>query len=247
MRHLIARRLGRCPPSPTSSPTTGRSGASTSRAGRHLVAELDRRLQADAGISHPEYTVLLSLNEAPERRLRTGELAELLAWEKSRVSHQVARMESRGLVERTPCETDGRGTWIVLTAEGRRLLLRAMRDHAAAIRELFVDVLTDDEKASMRAASIRMLEGLDPAAITAALGREDAAVGALGSPHAGHRSSRRRHRRRGPQRPDRRRVSRSGRACASRCSSGSTGSAAPRSPRRSSRASRRGSRATPIW
>ena len=144
--------------------------------GRHLVAELDRRLQADAGVSHPEYTVLLSLNDAPGRQLRTGELAELLAWEKSRVSHQVARMESRNLVERKACETDGRGTWIVLTAEGRRLLLRAMRAHAADIRELFVDRLTGDEKSSIRAASIRMLEALDPAAITAALGREDAVV-----------------------------------------------------------------------
>jgi DNA-binding MarR family transcriptional regulator len=144
--------------------------------GRHLVAELDRRLQADAGVSHPEHTVLLSLNEAPRRQLRTGELAELLAWEKSRVSHQVARMEARGLVERTACETDGRGTWIGITAEGRRLLLRAMRAHAADIRELFVDRLTDDEKASIRAASIRMLEAIDPAAITAALGREDAVV-----------------------------------------------------------------------
>jgi DNA-binding MarR family transcriptional regulator len=144
--------------------------------GRHLVAELDRRLQADAGVSHPEYTVLLSLNEAPQRQLRTGELADLLAWEKSRVSHQVTRMEARRLVERTPCETDGRGTWIGITAEGRRLLLRAMRAHAADIRELFVDRLTDDEKASIRAASIRMLEALDPAAITAALRREDATV-----------------------------------------------------------------------
>jgi DNA-binding MarR family transcriptional regulator len=144
--------------------------------GRHLVAELDRRLQADAGVSHSENTVLLSLNEAPDRRLRTGELAGLLAWEKSRVSHQVARMEARGLVERTACETDGRGTWIGITAEGRRLLLRAMRAHAADIRELFVDRLTDDEKAAIRAASIRMLEELDPAAIAAALGREDATV-----------------------------------------------------------------------
>ena len=66
-------------------------------------------------------------------------------------------MEARGLVERTACETDGRGTWIGITAEGRRLLLRAMRDHADAIRELFFDRLTDDEKASIRAASIRML------------------------------------------------------------------------------------------
>ena len=75
------------------------------------------------------------LSEAPDRKLRTGELAELLAWEKSRVSHQVARMEARGLLERTECDTDGRGTWVGLTDEGRRILLGSMREHAAAIRE----------------------------------------------------------------------------------------------------------------
>jgi DNA-binding MarR family transcriptional regulator len=137
--------------------------------GRRLVAELDRRLQADVGISHPEYTVLLSLNEAPEKRLRTGELAELLAWEKSRVSHQVTRMEARRLVDRTPCEDDGRGTWIGITTEGRRLLLKGMRDHTAAIRELFFDRLSDEQLTSIREGSIRMLELTDPAAIVAAL------------------------------------------------------------------------------
>ena len=90
---------------------------------RHLARELDRQLQRDAAISQADFSVLLVLSEAPDRKLRTGELAELLAWEKSRVSHQVARMESRGLLERTECDTDGRGTWVGLTNEGRRTLL----------------------------------------------------------------------------------------------------------------------------
>jgi DNA-binding MarR family transcriptional regulator len=144
--------------------------------GRRLIAALDRRLQDDVGISHPEYTVLLALFEAPDKQLRTRELAELLAWEKSRVSHQVSRMETRNLVVRTECETDGRGTEIGITAEGRRLLLKAMKDHSAAIKELFFDALSADEKTAFRAASIRMLETLDPAAIEAALPREVTAV-----------------------------------------------------------------------
>ena len=94
-----------------------------------LSRELDRRLQADAGISHADYSVLVVLQQASDHQLRTGELAELLAWEKSRVSHQVARMEARALVSRRECDTDGRGTWIEPTAEGRRVLLGAMRNH----------------------------------------------------------------------------------------------------------------------
>jgi DNA-binding MarR family transcriptional regulator len=131
---------------------------------RHLARELDRQLQRDAGISQADFGVLAVLSEAPDRRLRTGELAELLAWEKSRVSHQVARMEARDLVERTECDTDARGTWVEVTADGRRTLLAATRDHSDTIRRLFFDALESDEKLVIRAVSQRVLDGLSPEA-----------------------------------------------------------------------------------
>jgi DNA-binding MarR family transcriptional regulator len=130
------------------------------RGGRELVAALDRRLQSDAGISHPEYLLMLSLWEAPDHQLRTGELADVLSWEKSRVSHQVTRMEARGLVARRECETDARGVWIALTPDGSRLLLRATRDHTDAIREWFFEIMTDDEKRVLGAVARRMRENL---------------------------------------------------------------------------------------
>ena len=131
---------------------------------RHLARELDRQLQRDAGISQADFIVLGRLSEAPDRRLRTGELAELLAWEKSRVSHQVSRMETRGLVERTECDTDGRGTWVGVTAEGRRTLITSTRDHAAKIHELFFDELTDDEKVVLRDVTRRVMDRIAPPA-----------------------------------------------------------------------------------
>ncbi|MFT4028984.1 MAG: MarR family winged helix-turn-helix transcriptional regulator [Protaetiibacter sp.] len=126
------------------------------RGGRELVAALDRRMQADAGISHPEYLLMLSLWHAPGHSLRTGELAGELSWEKSRVSHQVSRMASRGLVERRECETDARGVWVSLTPVGSRLLLRATRDHTDAIREWFLELLDGDERRVLGAAAKRM-------------------------------------------------------------------------------------------
>ena len=131
---------------------------------RHLSRELDRQLQRDAGISQADFIVLGRLSEAPDRKLRTGELAELLAWEKSRVSHQVTRMEARGLVERTECDTDGRGTWVGITAEGRRTLIASTRDHAAMIRDLFFDELSDDEKVVLERVSQRVMERINPPA-----------------------------------------------------------------------------------
>jgi DNA-binding MarR family transcriptional regulator len=131
---------------------------------RHLARELDRQLQRDAGISQADFSVLLRLSESPAGRLRTGELAELLAWEKSRVSHQVSRMEARDLLERSECAEDGRGTWVGLTDEGRRVLREASDDHAATIRSLFFDHLTADEKTALSASSRRILDAMNPEA-----------------------------------------------------------------------------------
>jgi DNA-binding MarR family transcriptional regulator len=131
---------------------------------QHLGRELDRQLQRDAGISQADYGILVTLFESPERQRRTGELGELLGWEKSRVSHQVARMEGRGLVVRVECEADGRGTWVTLTTDGTRALLGAMRQHAAAIRDLFLGQLEPDEKEVLRRVSKRVLDHLNPEA-----------------------------------------------------------------------------------
>jgi DNA-binding MarR family transcriptional regulator len=125
-----------------------------------LSRELDRRLQRDAGISQGDYAVMLALFRAPERRLRPGALGEQISWEKSRLSHQLTRMVGRGLVERIECDTDGRGSVIVLTNAGRLAMLRAMRDHAVAIRSLFLDLLEPDEKHAIANASARVLERL---------------------------------------------------------------------------------------
>jgi DNA-binding MarR family transcriptional regulator len=133
-----------------------------------LGRELDRQLQRDAGISQADYGILVTLFEAPDRQLRTGELGDVLAWEKSRVSHQVARMEARGLVERVVCESDGRGTWVTLATEGKRALLGAMRQHATAIRELFLDELDAEEKAVMLRAMSRVLAKLNAVCETVA-------------------------------------------------------------------------------
>ena len=125
-----------------------------------LGRELDRRLQRDAGISQADYGVLLALFRAPERRLRPGALGELIGWEKSRVSHQLTRMVGRGLVERTECDTDGRGSFVALTRAGRLALLKSTRDHALAIRALFLDVLEPAEKEAIANASARVLRRL---------------------------------------------------------------------------------------
>ena len=70
--------------------------------------ELARRLAAESDLSYPDYVVLVALTDDDDACLRSFELGELLGWEKSRLSHHLARMEKRGLIEKRTCPSDGR-------------------------------------------------------------------------------------------------------------------------------------------
>jgi len=129
---------------------------------RQLELTLDRRLQADSGISSADFEILAALSEESSAHLRAGRIADIIGWEKSRVSHQLGRMEQRGLIERVECGDDARGVWVVLTAEGRRAVATAIRDHTDAIREYFFDVLDDEHKTALLNASRRVLDVINP-------------------------------------------------------------------------------------
>jgi DNA-binding MarR family transcriptional regulator len=115
----------------------------------HLTSELNaalqRGLQDDAGLSVPDFQVLVELSESPDGVRRISELATALQWEQSRLSHHVKRMQARGLVTRENCADDGRGAMVRLTPQGRGDLERAAPGHAELVRRLFVDVLTREE------------------------------------------------------------------------------------------------------
>jgi DNA-binding MarR family transcriptional regulator len=102
--------------------------------------------------------VLVTLWQASGREMRVGELSESLDWEKSRVSHQLTRMENRGFVERTQRGADGRRTGIGLTAKGRRAAQSAILVHAGNIRHYFLDTLTPQQTAAFRAWSGQMID-----------------------------------------------------------------------------------------
>ncbi len=85
-----------------------------------LRGRLEQHLQADSGLSNADYTVLVALSEAPHGQQRAYELSRRLAWEKSRLHHQLTRMCGRGLVERL--NGDGRAVYVAITPEGRAAL-----------------------------------------------------------------------------------------------------------------------------
>ena len=108
-----------------------------------LEYEMNRQLQADFGISLADYTVMNALSQERGRRLQSSRLANRIGWERSRLSHQLRRMETRRLVERIASESDGRATDAKLTPHGWRMLRAAAPKHAAWVRTLFFSDLDD--------------------------------------------------------------------------------------------------------
>src|ERR1700742_2003437 len=125
-----------------------------------LPAALNRELQQDSGLTLPEYEVLVQLSETPRHRLRPFQICEALNWEQSRLSHQLTRMERRGLVSRRECEADGRGAFVELTAAGATAIRTAAPRHVATVRALVFDRLSDTERNSLEQACAAIVDGL---------------------------------------------------------------------------------------
>src|ERR1700685_1190837 len=114
-----------------------------------LMRQLDRDLNAH-GLNGHDYEILVELSEAPDRRLRMTELADATSQSRSRLSHQVSRMENRGLVRRDDCEGDKRGTFTVLTADGMAAIERVAPDHVENVRRHFIDRLAPGQLEQIR-------------------------------------------------------------------------------------------------
>src|SRR3954469_13618177 len=110
---------------------------------------LEARLISNSGLSGADYALLHPLSEAEDGVLRTRDLGRSVGWERSRLSHQVSRMEKRGLVCREECTSDARGSMVRLTALGRKAIEAAAPDHVAAVRTYFFDHLTADEQTQL--------------------------------------------------------------------------------------------------
>jgi DNA-binding MarR family transcriptional regulator len=105
-----------------------------------LQTAMHRQLQQDCDLSLSDYDVLVALSERGP--LRINELGEALAWEQSRVSHQLRRMRGRGLVVRHGSGDDRRGATIDLTDSGRAALDAAAPGHVELVRSVVFDGLS---------------------------------------------------------------------------------------------------------
>ncbi|MGY0491721.1 MarR family winged helix-turn-helix transcriptional regulator [Streptomyces sp. WG-D5] len=126
---------------------------------RLLNYQLEKDLQP-FGLTMNDYEILVNLSEAEDLRMRMSDLAAATLQSKSRLSHQITRMENAGLVRRENCESDRRGLYTVLTDHGMETMRKVAPHHVASVRSHFVDLVSPEELGHLRQALSPIAEHL---------------------------------------------------------------------------------------
>lgn len=148
--------------------------ASYRRMQARLAERINRELARETGLSEADFEILTALTEGPDQPVRALALRCGLEWEKSRLSHQLRRMEQRGLVVREECVEDNRGAVIRVTTTGRCLAEKARRVHDDAVRRYLCDALTADQLAALGEIAETVLAHLERAQPTTTSGHDRA-------------------------------------------------------------------------
>ena len=127
----------------------------------HLLdRRIEEQLKAEAGLTHPQYEILVRLADAPDRQMRMTELARGVVVSKSALTYQITQLEKAGLVERANCPSDERGVLAVLTEAGVRCLERVAPGHVEVVRAYLIDRLSREELHAMTTAMRKTEEAL---------------------------------------------------------------------------------------
>lgn len=126
-----------------------------------LRKQLNSELQDRHGVALADYEVLVRLSERDGTRMRMAQLASEVASSRSRLTHQIARMETAGLVRRVTCGEDARGVFAELTPAGLELLRESAPTHVAGVRAHLVDLASTEEQAVIAAVFTRVVEHLE--------------------------------------------------------------------------------------
>jgi DNA-binding MarR family transcriptional regulator len=126
-----------------------------------LRQTLNSELQDTHNLPLADYEVLVRLSEQPDYRMRMTQLADEVAQSKSRLSHQISRLENAGLVRRTHCPNDARGVLAELTEQGMQQLRTAAPTHVEGVRDHLIDLISEEEREVLATVFERVLKHLD--------------------------------------------------------------------------------------
>ncbi|MET7936859.1 MarR family transcriptional regulator [Streptomyces sp. NPDC005322] len=126
---------------------------------RLLTYQLEKDLQP-FGLTMNDYEILVNLSESDDHRMRMSDLASATLQSKSRLSHQITRMENAGLVRRENCESDRRGLYAVLTEHGWDTMRKVAPHHVASVRRHFIDLLPPADREALYASLVPVADHL---------------------------------------------------------------------------------------
>jgi DNA-binding MarR family transcriptional regulator len=110
-----------------------------------LLADVEADLKAEGFPPLAWYDALLALSRAEEGYLRPLDLERAMLLPQYSTSRLIDRMVKAGLCERRVCPVDGRGQYIAITPEGRKLQQKMWPHYAAAIERRVGAKLSKDE------------------------------------------------------------------------------------------------------
>jgi DNA-binding MarR family transcriptional regulator len=131
-----------------------------------VTAELERRLEAECGLSVQWFEVLLRLARSPDQRLRMQELTAQVTLTPSGLTRVVDRLEKERLVRRESCPSDRRGAFAVLTPAGRKRIEKAVPIHIEHLDQCFTGLLDAKDRAALESALRKLRAATNPDAAT---------------------------------------------------------------------------------
>jgi DNA-binding MarR family transcriptional regulator len=127
-----------------------------------VTRRLDEELRAEHDLSLAEYDALLTIADAPDRRIRMRQLADRVILSKSGVTRLIDRLVLDGLVERKACASDARGAEAVLTSAGLERLRRASRTHLRGIAQHFLAAVEDGDIPTIQRSMLAVADHAGP-------------------------------------------------------------------------------------
>jgi DNA-binding MarR family transcriptional regulator len=122
-----------------------------------IAHAVNEKLESEVGIPLAWHVVLVRLANAPDGALRMQDLAESMLISKSGLTRLCDRIEAAGYISRASCPTDRRGTFAVITPEGRAKAQQAAPIFFKATEELFLRHLSDKEREMLSGALCKII------------------------------------------------------------------------------------------
>lgn len=132
---------------------------------RAVAAAMARELpEGAAGVRQQDFDLIVRLARSAGQQLRMADLAAQSGLSPSGLTRAIDRLCRRGLVDRAGCPDDARGSYAVLTADGREWVTRVLKDRMRALDEHFFGVLSEREINQLGAITRKLRDHNNPTA-----------------------------------------------------------------------------------